>query len=191
VSDTKEIQGKPLVNHRWNLPSIEAMLDEMLREWEPGDHPDFSGPDGYERLRNAFCHFAHSLMRELSWHLEKAAGRGITEALALIRNPEYYETVKRRRSRAIQKGKEWRQKQEVEDKERERRRRGELSEEERIDELGRIACQLDYHQREIDKLTIRKSKVEGTSPVAFVKTEPSTRPNLGGEDEWPDRISFD
>src|SRR6266508_2875334 len=101
------------------------MLDDRLPEWPQGEHPDFSGPDGYHRLRQGFLKFAQSIISELSWHLGKAANKGIEEALALIQNPEYYETVKRRRARAVQQGKEWRKRADEKEKERERRRRGE------------------------------------------------------------------
>ena len=186
----------PLVNHRWNLPSIEGMVDDRLPEWKEGEHPDFSGPDGHPRLRRAFLRFAESIISELSWHLGKAANKGIEEALALIQNPEYYETVKRRRSRSIQQGKKWREQADKDAKERERRRRGQLSEAERISELGSIAYHLHYHQEEIKKLEARKKVVEGAVPVSF-EPEPEASPRVihykddDDSDSWPNTISFD
>lgn len=181
-----------LVNHRWNLPSIEEMVDNRLPEWAQGEHPDFSGPDGHHRLRHGFLRFAQSIISELSWHLGKAANKGIEEALALIQDPEYYETVKRRRARSVQQGKEWRKQADKDARDRERRKRGELSEAERINELGSIAYYLHYHQAAIKKLEERKKIVENHSPVSF-EPEPKAAPRVIHDDgdDWSDTISFD
>lgn len=179
----------PLVNHRWNLPSIEDILDRLLPEWPEGEHPDFSGADGYRRMRAGFTRFAHSLLSDLYLHLEKAAGKGIHEALEMIRNPEYYETVKKRRARWLQQNKKWREQSDKESKERERRKRGELSEAERINELGNIAYHLHYHQEQIKKLESRKKIVENATPCSF-EPEPEASPRVirNDGDSWPDTI---
>lgn len=179
MSAAKQEQPK-LVNHRWQLPSLEQMLDDLLPEWSEGRHPDFSGEDGYKKLRGGFQQFGESLLFQMELVLGKAAAKGISEALALIKNPDYYQTVKRRRTRETQRQKEYREQQE---RERERRLRFEFTEQERIRELASIAYQLDYHQKEIQELTERRLKVETSVPVVLE--------TAGDDNFWDDTILFD
>jgi hypothetical protein len=159
----QETQTKPLVNHRWQtLPSLNQMLDDMLPEWPAGKHPDLSTPDGYKKLRAAFFRFGEHLLWQLEGVLEKAAGKGISEALALVKNPDFYKTVKRRRTREAQRDKEYRERQE---RERERRARFEFTEEERKREIGNITYWLEYHRKQIEELKARKLKVETSVPI--------------------------
>ena len=182
----------PLVNHRWHLPSVGEMLDRLLPQWDEGKYPDFSGPDGYQKLRTAFEHFADHLLSYLENDLERAAGRGIQQALRLIRDPEYHKTIRRRTKKQIQ---QWNDERERQDRWRERWKRCEFTPEERMQEIGRIAHGLQYHQTEIEKLTERKKQVEsGTVILEEVEPQPEafkSRVVKDGDDEWPDQISFD
>lgn len=187
--DRKVKEPPPLINHRWNLPCLEEIVDQLIPDWPEGKHPDFSGPDGHTRMRAGLLRFGQSLLSGLHLHLEKAAGKGIHEALAMIQNPEYHETVKRRRSQSLQRSKEWRKQSEKDALDRERRKRGELSEAERINELGNIAYHIHYHQAEIKKLEERKAVVEGSSPVSFEsEAEETPRVIRNDGDSWPDTI---
>ena len=62
------------------------MVDQMLPEWGMGQHPDLSGPDGHAKLKRAFMQFGDSLLFRVGMSLEKAAAKGIHQALALILN---------------------------------------------------------------------------------------------------------
>lgn len=183
-----------LVNHRLQLPSLESMLDEMIRRWPDGQHPDFSAADGYDRLRAAFFQFGLSLLSRLELELTKAAGKGIAAALELIQDPDYYETGKKRKKRDRERLKEWRERDEKRNREMKaeqgRRDRGDLTEEERIYALGHLAYQIHYHQKELDKLTEQKRLIETKQPFKE-KPQVSFIDRDGGDDEWPDRISFD
>ncbi len=192
---TKEGTEKPLVNHRWHFPSIGEMLDRQLPEWAPGNHPDFSGNDGYVKLRGAFERFGDYLLSHLSLELEKAAGKGIAQALQLIRDPDYHETVKRRNKKAIERQKEDFARQ---DRWRERWKRCELTQEERLNEIGRLTNELIYHEKQIKKITERKSLVEsGKVLMEEVDPQPEAfkarviKNSDDDNDDWADIISFD
>ncbi len=189
-----ELAVPPLVSHRWHLPSLGEILDRMLPEWVPGKYPDFSGPDGHAKMRAAFEKFGDYLLSSLSFELEKAAGKGISQALELVRDPEYHKTVKRRTKKEIDK---WNAERARQDRWRDRWKRCEFTQEERLQETGRIAYELQRHQGDIEKLKERQKLVESgqvlleesldTQPEAF---KPRVIKN-GGESDWPDTISFD
>lgn len=181
-----ESESKPLITHRWQLPSIEDMLDKLLPEWRVGHHPDFSGEDGYKKMRGAFSNFARMLLFQIGFSMEKAAAKGINEALAMIQDPDYYKTVKRRTRREIQRDKEA---QEQRTRDRERWERCELTEDERRRELGRIAYDISNHEGYIQKLNERKLLVETCKPIAAAIATTSDEDD--GNDEWPDSILFD
>jgi hypothetical protein len=185
MNKDKSDKPKPLINHRWQLPCLQQMLDELLPVWPEGKHPDFSDHEGHARLRAGFQRFGERLLWELSLVLEKAAGRGITEALAFITNPDYHKTVKRRRKREIQRDKEYQERQQ---KERERWQRCEFTEEEKVRELGRIAYEKQYHQKQLEQLNARQLRVETSNPI-----EPDTVNNKPDDDDfWSnDTILFD
>lgn len=182
----KKKSPPPLVNHRWNAPSLEQILDDYLPQWAEGKHPDFSGPDGYRRLRSGVRRFAESLLSHMEMTLEKAAAKGIAEALNLMRNPDYYQTVKRRRVRQTESEKRARQEWE---EEQERRRRGEFTEEERKYEIGRITRELQYHETQIVQLKERKMRVETSKPL-IVESQSKSKDD-GDDDFWADTISFE
>lgn len=190
-------QPPTLVNHRWRLPSLGEILDRMLPEWAEGAHPDFSGPEGYAKMRCAFQRFGEHLLSSLSFELEKAAGKGIAQALELIRDPEYHKTVKRRSKKEIERQKADYAQQ---DRWRERWKRCEFTQEERLREIGRITHELARHQTDIEKLKVRKAQVE--SGQVLLEEHPDVQPetfksrvikNNGGDgdSDWPDTISFD
>lgn len=191
----RKTEPPSLVNHRWQLPSLEQILDDMLPQWAEGEHPDFSGPNGHARMKASFFRFGEWLLSRLHTDLEKAAGKGISEALNLVRDPDYYETVKRRRKRDREKQQEWRAKSDADSKryqkERERRERGELTESERLHELGQLVYQISYHQNELDKLNARKSIVEHCVPVMEKPSLAVNDPDDRDSDDWADTISFD
>lgn len=180
----KTKEPPPLVNHRWNAPSLEQLLDDYLPQWPEGEHPDFSGPDGYKRLRSGVKRVAELLLRRMEMTLEKAAAKGISEAIKLMRNPDYYQTVKRRRVRQTESEKRLRLEQE---EERERHRRGEFTDEERQYEIGRITHELQYHEGQIVRLKERKMRVETSKPLIV-----GAQSKDGGDDDfWADTISLD
>lgn len=145
----KEDQEPKIVNHRWHLPSLDEILDHALPRWGEGQHPDFSGPDGYDRLRAALHRFAQDSMWQLSFSLEKAAAKGIEQALQLIRDPEYHKTVKRRTKRAMERHEQFMAKQQAE---RERYQRGELTLVEKLHAIGQVTYSIQYHEKELQKL---------------------------------------
>lgn len=185
-----------IVNHRRQLISLEEVVDHMLPEWPAGEHPDFSGPQGHSQLKSAFMQLGSYLLSRLSLELEKAAGKGISEALNLIQDPDYYETVKRRRARDRERQKQWRSKSDKQAiaarKDHERRERGELTEIERLHEMAHVAIQIQYHEKQLSKLSERRDLLDRCIPI-------KERPQIDiedadddrGDDFWPDRISFD
>lgn len=186
----------PLVNHRWQLMSLEDTVDYALGDpWAEGGHPDFSSADGHARLKAALMRFGQDILSRLSFDLEKAASKGINQALALIQDPAYYETVKNRNRRSRARQKEWRERDKKNDaareKDLERRERCELTEIERLHEMAHVAIQIQYHEKELSKLNQRRNALDKCVPI---KEKP--RPDTDDEDEpdddfWPDRISFD
>lgn len=185
---------KPIVSHRWHLPSLGDILDHMLPKWLPGSHPDFSGEDGYAKMRGAFESFGDYLLSSLAFELEKAAGKGISQALELIRDPEYRNTIKRRTKKEIDRQNEQFAQQA---RWRERWKRCEFTQEERLQEIGRIANSLEYHKREVEELDARKKQVE-SGRVLLEEPEPQPeafKPRVikhdDGDNDWPDTISFD
>lgn len=189
----KESPAKPLVNHRWHLPSVGEILDRFLPPWPEGRHPDFSGPDGYQKMRGAFEAFADHLLSRLELTLEKAAGRGIEEALRLIRDPEYHKTITRRTKKEID---QWKEKVAQQDRWRERWKRCEFSQAERLQEIGRITYQLKYHQTQLDELNARKKLVEsGTVLLEEPEPQPESMKSrvvhYGDNDEWPEFFASD
>lgn len=192
---TKAHDVPPLVSHRWHLPSLGDILDRMLPEWEPGGHPDFSTPDGYAKMRGAFERFGDYLLSSLAFDLEKAAGKGIAQALQLILDPEYHKTVKRRSKKEIERERADFAQQ---DRWRERWKRCEFTQEERLQEIGRITHELQRHHKDIEKLTARKKLVE--SGQVLLEESEDVQPDRfkarvikddDGDNEWPDSISFD
>lgn len=187
-----------LVSHRWHLPSLGEILDHMLPEWSPEDCPDFSGADGYAKMRGAFERFGNYLLSSLAFELEKAAGKGISQALELIRDPEYHKTVKRRSKKEIE-----RQKADFaqQDRWRDRWKRCEFTQDERLQEIGRIARELERCQKDIEKLNARKMLVE--SGTVLLEDHADVQPEVfkprvikydaknDGDNDWPDSISFD
>lgn len=191
----KEAVEKPIVNHRWQMPSLEDMVDQMLPEWREGGHPDLSGSDGHARLKSAFMQFGDSLLFRVGMSLEKAAAKGIEQALNLIRDPEYTQTVKRRTKRETQRMEEHRRQQ---DEWRERWKRCEFTLDEKVRELARLNKSIEYHEKQIQADKERRDKVQTAAPTSFdtelVKenVRPTFEPDTAsGDDEWPDRISFD
>lgn len=184
---------KPIVNHRWQMPSLEDMVDQMLPEWPAGKHPDFSGPDGHEKLKRAFMQFGKNLLSRVGMSLEKAAGKGIEQALNLIRDPEYTRTVKRRTKRQIQRMEESRRQQ---DERRERWKRFEFTLDEKMYELSRLNRSIEYHEKQLRMEQERRDKVQASTPSSFDTdlVKENVRPSFSpddGNDEWPDQISFD
>lgn len=141
----KSAAPPPLVNHRWHLPSLGVMLDRLLPEWLPGKNPDFSGSDGHAKMRAAFQQFGEYLLSSLAFELEKAAGKGISQTLQLIRDPEYHKTARRRNKKEIERQNAAFAQQ---DRWRERWKRCEFTQDERLQEIGRIANELERHRRE-------------------------------------------
>lgn len=199
MAKQKTTTGEPsLVSHRWHLPSLGEILDHLLPEWSPENCPDFSGPDGYAKMRGAFERFGDYLLSSLAFELEKAAGKGISQALELIRDPEYHKTVKRRSKKEIE-----RQKADFaqQDRWRERWMRCEFTQEERLREIGRITHELARCQKDIEKLTARKELVESgqvlledhpdVQPEAFKARVIKNADRVEGDNDWPDTISFD
>lgn len=191
-----KVQAHPkLVNHRWQLPSLEEIIDRALPAWAEGEHPDFSQPDGHARLRTAFLTFGRDLLSRLEFELTKAAGKGIAQALELIQDPEYYETVKMRRARDRERLKEWRNRDEKQSKARQeelaRRERCELTEIERLHEMAHVAIQIHYHEKELRKLNERREKLDRCIPIKEKPQIADVPVDDNGDDFWPDRISFD
>ena len=184
---------KPIVNHRWQMPSLEDMVDQMLPEWGMGQHPDLSGPDGHAKLKRAFMQFGDSLLFRVGMSREKAAAKGIDQALALIRDPEYRRTVKRRTKREIQRHEEWQKQQAAE---RERWKRCELTLDEKARELSNLNQSIQYHEKQLQAAKERRELVQSATPTTFdtelVKenVRPTFKPD-DDNDDWPDQISFD
>lgn len=188
-------EEKPIVNHRWQMPSLEDMVDQMLPEWPIGQHPDLSGPDGHAKLKRAFMQFGDGLLSRVGMSLEKAAAKGIEQALNLIRDPEYTVTVKRRTKREIQRYEEHERQQEAA---RERWRRCEFTLDEKARELSNIKSSIEYHEKQLQAAKERREKVQAATPTTFdtelVKenVRPTFKPeNQDGDDDWPDQITFD
>lgn len=178
------------------MPSLEDMVDQMLPEWPEGKHPDFSGPDGYLKMRGAFLRFGDNLLSRVGMSLEKAAAKGIEQALNLIRDPEYTTTVKRRTKREIQRQEEHRRDWEARH---ERWKQFQFTLDEKVRELARLDQSIRYHEKELEQAKERRGKVQDAKPTTFdtelVKenVRPTFEPerNDDGDDDWPDRISFD
>jgi hypothetical protein len=172
------------------------MVDQMLPEWREGEHPDISGPDGHAKLKRAFMQFGDGLLFRIGMSLEKAAAKGIEQAMTLIRDPEYTQTVKRRTKREIERIEQSRKEQEAA---RERWKRCEFTFDEKVYELARLEREIRYHDKHLEQTRERLAKVQAATPSSFdtelVKenVRPTYKPDSdsGGDDEWPDRISFD
>lgn len=188
---------KPIVNHRWQMPSLEDMVDQMVPEWPEGKHPDFSGPSGYLKMRRALLLFGDRLLSSVGMSMEKAAAKGIEQALRLIRDPEYTSTVRRRTKREIQRAednrKDWESRHE-------RWKQCQFTMDEKIRELARLDQSIRYHEKELEQAKERRGKVQSATPTTFdtdlvdENVRPTFEPEKDdghGDDEWPDRISFD
>jgi hypothetical protein len=197
-TSTKKTQTeKPIVNHRWQMPSLEDMVDQMVPEWPVGGHPDLSGPDGHAKIKKAFMQFGEGLLFRVGMSLEKAAAKGIEQAIRLVLDPEYTATVKRRTKRETQRLEESRRQQEAA---RERWKRCELTLDEKIRELANLDSSIRYHEKELKRAKERLEKVQTVTPTTFdtelveENVRPTFTPNSADDqpdDEWPDRITFD
>jgi len=58
---------------------------------------DYARYEGKMPLKDLLAKFGKHLLQATAWAYKTAAGNGIDQALALIEDPEYFETVKRRR----------------------------------------------------------------------------------------------
>jgi len=178
------------------MPSLEDMVDQMLPEWPEGKHPDFSGPTGYLKMRRALLLFGDKLLSRVGMSMEKAAAKGIEQALNLIRDPEYTTTVKRRTKRWIQRQEEQQREWEAR---RERWKQFQFTLDEKIRELARLDQSIRYHEKELREAKERRSKVQEARPTTFDTdlVEENDRPTAKPEDDdtpnddWPDQITFD
>ncbi len=105
--------------------------------------------------------------------LEKGAAKGIQETLALIQDPDYYETIKQRRKRDRARSDEYRKAQESEQQ---RKAAGILTEEEKEKALRQLDSDEKYHRAMIERIFARKSQLERVTPSTL------------DEGEWPDEL---
>jgi hypothetical protein len=104
-----------LITHRSQLTSIQQFVDDCLHSIasSPKNVLDFSKEEDRERFREYLSKLFLSFTCTLDMELGKAAEKGIAEALSLMRDPDYYETVKRRRANSRQRQKDYQDKQEL------------------------------------------------------------------------------
>ena len=107
--------SKKLLTKRVNFPSVPDLIDEAL----PNIQEKFSFNEKQtEEMMIGLTRLLSNFLSEIKSALELGASKGMEEAIALILDPEYYETIKNRRKNTIKQNKEWRVKQEAEDAER-------------------------------------------------------------------------
>jgi hypothetical protein len=93
----------PVVGKRNHFHSIGELVDQYCYRLKP----EFKTPE----MRAFFEHFADSVMRAVSRDFATAAERGIEQAVKLISDPEYYDTLKARRRRNLEEHEKYEQKQ--------------------------------------------------------------------------------
>lgn len=151
----KEREVKQAVTKRMHLTSLPEVVEEMM-----GQLPRRLMDCGDDKVRETFrawlTHLSETLTFQLAMDFQSAAKRGIEEAANLVQDPDYYETVKKRRRAAREQGERWRQEAQEREAMRERHRRGEYTQEERERMIAATKSSIDYHDKmlraERDKL---------------------------------------
>lgn len=149
-------QQKPIVTKRWNIISLQDAVDRALERNDPAVKLDFSKPEDVERFRAMLLRLSEHILFHVGMAYEKAAARGIEEATRLICDPDYYETVKRRRATQERRSRNWQEEQKAES----RRRRFNPTPEERAADVREAYRSLDYHQRCIERINERLLELE-------------------------------
>lgn len=162
-----------LISHRVHYTSLKHLIEDLLPRWSPDKPPDFSGEDGREKLKGLLQRFGEQLLWSIQMDLEKGAAKGIQETLALIQDPDYYETIKQRRKRDRARSDEYRKAQESEQQ---RKAAGILTEEEKEKALRQLDSDEKYHRAMIERIFARKSQLERVTPSTL------------DEGEWPDEL---
>lgn len=139
----REREVKQAVTKRMHLTSLEDVVNDALERF-PRRPVDLGDEKVRESLREWLTQFADSLALHLEMDFQSAAKRGIEEAAKLIRDPEYYETVKKRRQSYKRQEEECRKQQE---EERERHRRGEYTSEERERKIAYLKSSIEHSKK--------------------------------------------
>lgn len=136
---------KPIVTKRNHFTSLELFIEDALKDY--GDTRTLT----YSEMANLLMRFSDHLTHSLSQDFATAAKQGIEQAVRLIRDPEYFETAKRRRSREKERHEDYQAKQERESW----RRRFEPTQEEI--ERGIADCErdIDWHSRRLNMANTR------------------------------------
>lgn len=77
-----------------SVRSLEDLIDEQI---DALTQREISQVD-LERLENLLEHFGHTLLREAQFAMAAAAQKSVEQVATLIRDPAYYEKVKRNRA---------------------------------------------------------------------------------------------
>jgi hypothetical protein len=132
-----------MLMHMTSLPDVvEAVLEQLPRRMM-----DCADSKVRETFRAWLMRLSEMLASNLAEDFKAAAQKGIEEAESLIRDPDYYETVKRRRARDRAQSAEWKRQSEARREMLERHARGEYTKEEREQLIEASKYTIDYHDR--------------------------------------------
>lgn len=120
MTKKQSVVAKSIVSHRLNVTSIDLFLDDLMKRL-PRDNYNLADDAIREHFRTTLQYALYDLLRNLAWDFAKAAERGIGQMAELMRDPNYYDTLQRRRESEAA-----RRTREREDQLKENRRRTEL-----------------------------------------------------------------
>ena len=171
------MDSRKLISKRVNFPSTH----EMAERYSYGFAAKF-GFDEENRIfiKTALAQIFSSLLSDLQSALITGSEKGINEALALIEDPEYYETVKKRSRKQRDKHREFRREETERRAERERRRTNPTIEEKKADvqrALSEMIRLQDEYLKARNKIT-KFAEQHGETLISEVIVEKFPLPDL-------------
>lgn len=98
----------PAVSHRMDLPSITDFVDQMMARIPETVVLNMADHQQRNHLRSWMTSVLSEFLSHTVWSMQKGADRGIEQVANLIRDPDYYRTVQRRRGQDRERHKQQR-----------------------------------------------------------------------------------
>lgn len=132
-----------LLSKRMNFNSMQSIADDYGARF--AKHFNLSEEQEKEMIHGLF-QVLDIASTELAAAARKGAERGINEAFALIFDPDFHETVKRRNQQNRERSKQWREEDKQREAERERRRNS-PTREEKISDIRRAVWNMSQSRK--------------------------------------------
>jgi hypothetical protein len=104
----------PAVTKRMHLFSIEDFVDSFLSNHNFNEPLDLTDQHDLENFRLWMIRLVENVVFHVAMDFAGAAKAGIDQAATLMQDPDYYETVKKRRRRSKQRDEEYQREQKKE-----------------------------------------------------------------------------